>query len=287
MGPFHCMNLCSPPARSMTSAPGRRYRWKVLARIISAPISRTSSEVSPFTVACVPTGMKAGVRTTPRGVCRLPRRGPAAEPRSSSKRNPPISRMSIAWDGRNPSRNAPKHLGTRGVERMKRFLGFAVSLSVALVTLAPVPAAADSGSATYMLVMEVPNVAVAPHGDRVAVLGSGDFSVHPKSVTASGTFTHTDSAGTVRGAGTWTATDLLEFVSYGCGVLFGTPIPSNFCGGMLKLRVLLTTPIGAFDGILTVFCVIGTNPPNAVEEGVTLDVPGLININHITGWANA
>src|SRR3989454_5493870 len=81
----------------------------------------------------------------------------------------------------------------KGVERMKRFLGFAVSLSVALITLAPVPAAADSGAATYMLVMEVPNVAVAPNGDRVAVLGSGEFSVHPKSVTASGTFTHTDS----------------------------------------------------------------------------------------------
>ena len=169
---------------------------------------------------------------------------------------------------------------------MKRFLGFAVSLSVALVTLAPVPAAADSGSATYMLVMEVPNVAVAPNGDRVAVLGSGEFSVHPKFVTASGTFTHTDSAGTVRGAGTWTATDLLEFVSYGCGVVFGTPLPSNFCGGMLKLRILLTTSIGSFDGILTVFCVVGPNPPNAVEEGVTLDVPGIINFNHSGGGGN-
>ena len=169
---------------------------------------------------------------------------------------------------------------------MKRFLGFAVSLSVALITLAPVPAAADSGAATYMLVMEVPNVAVAPNGDRVAVLGSGEFSVHPKSVTASGTFTHTDSGGTVRGAGTWTATDLLEFVSYGCGVVFGTPLPSNFCGGMLKLRVLLTTSIGSFDGILTVFCVVGPNPPNAVEEGVTLVIPDVINFNHSGGGGN-
>ena len=191
---------------------------------------------------------------------------------------------SMGWQ--EPLSECSKYLGTRGVERMKRFLAFAVSLSVALVTLAPVPAAADSGSATYMLVMEVPNVAVAPNGDRVAVLGSGEFSVHPKSVTASGTFTHTDSAGTVRGAGTWTATDLLEFVSYGCGVVFGTTIPSNFCGGMLKLRVLLTTPIGAFDGILTVFCVIGPNPPNAVEEGVTLDIPGVINFNHSSGGGN-
>src|SRR2546430_8677780 len=139
--------------------------------------------------------MKAGVRTTPRGVCRLPRRGPTAEPRTSSKRNPPISRMSIAWDGRNPSRNAPKHLGTRGVERMKRFLGFAVSLSVALVTLAPVPAAADSGSATYMLVMEVPNVAVAPNGDLGAAMGRGGVSGHPKVRPASGAVPRTDRPG--------------------------------------------------------------------------------------------
>jgi len=171
---------------------------------------------------------------------------------------------------------------------MKRFLGFAASLSVALVTLAPVPAAADSGAATYDLVLFAPtgNVGVAANGDIARVFGNGTFSIHPKSVTASGTFTHEDSAGTLRGSGTWTATDLLEFVSYGCGVVFGTPLPSNFCGGMLKLRILLTTSIGSFDGILTVFCVVGPNPPNAVEEGVTLDVPGIINFNHSGGGGN-
>ncbi len=41
---------------------------------ISAPVARTSCGVSPFTVACVPTGMKAGVCTLPCGVTSSPRR---------------------------------------------------------------------------------------------------------------------------------------------------------------------------------------------------------------------
>ena len=114
----------------------------------------------------------------------------------------------------------------------------------------------------------------------------------PSSVTASGTFTHTDAAGTVLGGGTWVATELLAFHSYGCGVLaFTDPdtiIPSNFCGGMLKLRVTLT-PTGstpAFDGILTYFCIVGANAPDShnqpSEEGITLNVPGLINFDQST-----
>src|SRR5476649_2171092 len=42
--------------------------------MISAPVKRTSSGISPFTVACVPTGMKAGVCTAPCGVTISPRR---------------------------------------------------------------------------------------------------------------------------------------------------------------------------------------------------------------------
>ena len=41
---------------------------------MSAPERRTSSKVTPFTVACVPTGMKAGVAIVPRGVDISPRR---------------------------------------------------------------------------------------------------------------------------------------------------------------------------------------------------------------------
>jgi hypothetical protein len=41
---------------------------------ISAPVAATISGVIPFTVACVPTGMKAGVATRPCGVTNSPRR---------------------------------------------------------------------------------------------------------------------------------------------------------------------------------------------------------------------
>jgi len=49
--------------------------------------------------------------------------------------------------------------------------------------------------------MEEPNFGRAPSGDQVVVTGGGSFSMHPKSVTASGAFTHLDPAGSVRGAG--------------------------------------------------------------------------------------
>src|SRR5438067_4188636 len=122
-----------------------------------------------------------------------------------------------------------------------------VAVLVAALSGLPSAASAAAGTESYELHMELPNVSRAPNGDQVAVTGDGTFSVHPKSVSASGTFTHSDSQGNVRGAGTWTATDLLSFDLYGCGVVHNfpapgvtTPLPPNFCGGMLKLRVLLT-----------------------------------------------
>jgi hypothetical protein len=155
---------------------------------------------------------------------------------------------------------------------------------------------ANNQPATFELHLEVPNVSRAPSGDSVAVTGAGTFSVHPKSVVASGTFTHTDSQGTVVGSGTWTATDLLAFEFYGCGVLTftepATPLPPNFCGGMLKMRVVLT-PTGTTEslpGILTVFCIVGPQAPESHDdpsgEGVTLVVPGVANFNEIVTGMN-
>jgi hypothetical protein len=85
--------------------------------------------------------------------------------------------------------------------------------------------------------------------------------------------------------GTWDATGLIEYQSYGCGVVFGEPLPSpNLCGGAVKMKVTLHTPNGDLSGILTVICVIGDHAPGAVfgprTEGVTLDIPGVINFNH-------
>jgi hypothetical protein len=114
--------------------------------------------------------------------------------------------------------------------------------------------------------------------------------VHPKSVEAEGAFTHTDSDGNVIASGTWQATKLLSYHSYGCGELFGDPLPPDFCGGALKMRVLLSTPLGELPGIMTVICVIGPKAPSSVlgprTEGVTLNVPGVVNFNHSTGGEN-
>lgn len=151
-----------------------------------------------------------------------------------------------------------------------------------------------SGSATqtYDLHLEVPNISEAPNGDRVAVTGEGEFSVHPKTVRAVGSFTHTDRDGNVIASGTWEATQLLAFQSYGCGVVLGNPLPPDFCGGMLKLGVVLR-PEGTdlqLEGILTVFCIIGENPPNNHDdptgEGITLVVPGALNFNTIVSGMN-
>src|SRR5712691_4894457 len=176
---------------------------------------------------------------------------------------------------------------------MRRPLLFALGLAAA-VALLPTAAVADSATHTYMLEMEGPNFGVAANGDRLTVTGHADFSVHPNSVEGAGSFTHTDSNGTVRGAGTWTATELLDYQPYGCGIVHmpggDVVLPPNFCGGQVKMRVTLTTAIGQLSGIMTVICIIGPNPPNSAfgprSEVVMLDVPGVINFNHSAGGDN-
>jgi hypothetical protein len=169
--------------------------------------------------------------------------------------------------------------------------GIALMLAAALLALVPGRATADpnNASGTWELHLEVPNVAMASNGDTLALTGMGEFSTHPKSVTASGGFTHNVAGGgTV--TGTWTATDLLSFEFYGCGVVpsIGATLPPNACGGALKLRVVFT-PAGTsltIPGIITVFCVIGPqappphdNPTAPGEEGATAVVPGIANFN--------
>jgi hypothetical protein len=174
---------------------------------------------------------------------------------------------------------------------MRRLILFVLGLAAALV-LVPTTAVADSATHSYVLVMEEANFGVAPNGDQIAIEGEAEFSVNPKAADGSGTFTHRNAAGTVLATGTWEATGLLDYQSYGCGVVFGNPIPPNFCGGRVAMRVMLTTPLGQLPGILTVICVIGPNPPNSIisngdrSEGATLNVPGVINFNHTAGGDN-
>ena len=179
---------------------------------------------------------------------------------------------------------------------MKGRLALVSALALAAFAFAPGGAVADPNNApgTWELHLEVPNISEAPNGDRISVTGSGVFSIHPKSATASGAFTHTDADGNVVGSGTWTADKLLSFEFYGCGVVesLGVTLPANFCGGALKLDITLT-PTGTdieLDGNLTIFCIVGPQAPSShddpSEEGITLGVPGVANFNRIVGGMN-
>jgi hypothetical protein len=174
---------------------------------------------------------------------------------------------------------------------MRRLILFALACTAAAVFV-PTVAVADSTTHSYELEMGEPNLGVAANGDQIAITGGGEFSVNPNAVDASGGFTHTDRNGNVLATGTWTATGLINYQSYGCGELFGSTIPPNLCGGAVKMNVTLT-PRGTslhLPGILTVFCVIGTHVPQSVlgplTEGVTLNVPGIQNFNHSIGGDN-
>jgi hypothetical protein len=110
-----------------------------------------------------------------------------------------------------------------------------------------------------------PDVATAPNGNRVAVVGSGTFMAGPnKTVSGSGTYTIKNASGTTLASGTWTATQVLGFVSYGNGTPQG--FPPNLFGGQLKVRVSLSS---GGSGVLTVTCLLGS-PPTGAMEGVTL-----------------
>ena len=159
-----------------------------------------------------------------------------------------------------------------------------------MLVLAPATVSADSASHSYILAFGEANVGVAPSGDTIhlsceATEGvCGTFAVNPKSITASGEFEHFLPDGSLFASGTWTATRLISFHAYGCGVVFGDPIPPDLCGGAVKFAATFDTPLGALPGIVTVFCVVGDKVPASIggpfNEGVTVDVPGIINFNH-------
>jgi hypothetical protein len=184
---------------------------------------------------------------------------------------------------------------------MRRRSSFLVALATAVLLLVPSAAGGDNATQSYLLVAEAPNIGVAANGDRVEITcaarehACGTFQVHPKALPdpPSGEFVHKRADGTVVAAGTWTATQLISFHSYGCrfipalGVDLGD---DSLCGGAVKLRVELVTPGGTLPGTLTVFCIVGPRAPASHNtppgEGVTLNVPGVINFNHTGGGEN-
>ena len=168
---------------------------------------------------------------------------------------------------------------------MRRLL--LLPLLVLTVAALGVPAAhAGSTSGTFQL-FAGGDFGRAPNGDEIKVTGEGTFSVHPMWVDASGEFTHYKADGSVFAQGTWTANRMLSLNFYGCryiprlGVDLGD---DSLCGGALKLAATFQTPLGTLHGILTIFCIVGPKAPAAhgteEGEGVTVNVPGVINFNH-------
>jgi len=119
-----------------------------------------------------------------------------------------------------------------------------------------------------------PDIAMAGNGDTVEITGSGTFSIHPKSVSGGGTFVHKDSSGNVIGSGTWTATELISFHSYGSGSAQGLPAVTE--GGLALIRVHLVSTTGIeLDAVLQVDCTLGDKIPGGAKEGVRLALQGL------------
>jgi len=177
---------------------------------------------------------------------------------------------------------------------MKRWIA---PVLVAVAAFAAMPAArAAYSSDTFLLIAEEENIGTAANGDHVAItVDEGSwFDASPKSLSVTGEFTHFDPDGNVRGGGTWTATALLSYSFYGCRYIPALGVDTgndDFCGGAVKMAVMLHTPIGAFPGVLTVFCIVGPQAPASHNgsmggEGVTLNVPGIVNFSHTGGGDN-
>lgn len=124
-----------------------------------------------------------------------------------------------------------------------------------------------------------PAIAQAPNGDTLELTGSGTLSVYPKSVSGGGTFVHLV-GGVVAGSGTWSATKLESFVSYGCGE---EGLPENICGGRAIIRVVLDPAdpgVPNLEGMLQIDCLVGDKIPAGAIEGVRLAIMGIgLNFN--------
>ena len=156
-----------------------------------------------------------------------------------------------------------------------RRLVFATILLAGLLSAVPITGLASDANNNhdnYLFLIgtggggpEGPDVTGAQNGSTVTVVGRGSFNAGPSQDAAgSGTYTIKDAGGNTTSTGTWDVTGVLGFVSYGSAAAQG--LPAFLWGGQAKLAVHLSN--GA-DGVLTVFCVLGS-PPAGKDEGINL-----------------
>lgn len=161
-------------------------------------------------------------------------------------------------------------------------------IAIVLTLLWPSAAAAKNEGVTYDWMAcdgilaggdSCPNTAFASNGDKIQVTGQGELTDGTKEVSGGGTFVHMDSDGNVLGAGTWVATELLNFKTYGPGV----GVPADFRTGTARMRVdLMVGGNKVAEGIITIGCRLpGVKLPPAVFEGINLNILGGINFNKL------
>jgi len=148
---------------------------------------------------------------------------------------------------------------------MKKLVAFAISAAALGVSTAPAMAADANGNHEAYIWVVAGDKVVAPDGSTIFVKGSGTLQAGPGgAATGGGTFSV--NGGPTR---TWKATSVEGFVSYGTSLPGSGLPPPPATGGMTKLRV----SFDGQDGVLTIFCVIGSPPPS-VGEGIHLILGG-------------
>jgi len=132
-----------------------------------------------------------------------------------------------------------------------------------------------------------PDLAAAPSGDTIQLSGSGTFSVHAKTASGGGEWTHLAPDGSSVGGGTWEATGLISFASYGSGS--AQDLPPETWGGKALLAVRLVVPEAGIEApaMIWVTCTLGNKIPSSATEGIrVLAAPtpfGGINFNQEAG----
>lgn len=180
------------------------------------------------------------------------------------------------------------------VKRRLRLVVTLVPLFLFVWLMGATAASADSGHRTYRWLagqgdtgfgnlcdfgLPCPDQAFAPNGDALELAGEGTLSIHPKSVSGSGTFTYYFDGGSI--GGSWTATELLSFTSYGPS----PALPPTFEAGKAQIRIHFVADGGAgeVDGILTLGCILpDVKVPGGLFEGIRVNVLGAINFNQTT-----
>jgi hypothetical protein len=143
--------------------------------------------------------------------------------------------------------------------RFKRKLAVVV-ITFAAIGLAATPAMASDANGNHeSYTWRVGNdTSMAPDGSTIKLFGVGTLAAGPdKTATGGGTFTKSGGE-----TGTWTATAVDGFVSYGTALPGSGFPPPPATGGKAKLRVSLSN---GETGLLTIFCVIGSPPPSTME----------------------